>query len=870
MAKPSRKSRLILGALVGCSLFDGVRAFADFSGTPIVFNTDGGWSWFSDPRVIIDNNQLIIGSVAGANGTISNGNGGTSTAGDLDVTDFNFNTSSISETLLASKFDQDDHADPSFTVLPDGKIMVVYQTHGANNDVEWRLSTISGEGTSWSAQNTSDVNVANDGNGNTYGNPFYLAVPNEVVSFSRAIGYDPNYSVFTNLSAATPTFSYGGHWMYWQNPNNESLTGGNGRPYVKYASNGTNTVWFATTEDSPQNYLNSLYAGYMQFNSGGVGTVYTSTGTALGGLSTGTAPTGNGGNPPVGGNQGPISSGTGDSYLPTEFTPIVKADQNLNGLDLSSSSPYGAGYVGWATSMQLDGSGDPYLGFVVVRNLNGDYGNDLEYDYAHFVGGSWQVDRVGYAGLPLYNGQNQYAGLMAVDPQNPNKIYISDDVNPTTDTSILGPDDKQHWEIFEGVTSNNGSSWSWTQLTDTASDNIRPIVTAGDGEEALTWMQGTYTSYTDFNTSVVGLIQSAPTNISWDNLSANNLWDTASSNWINGSLVTTYTNGSNVTLNDNNPGPSGTPADYSITLNTTVSPASLTVNNSAGNYIISGTGSIAGSGSLTKTGSSSLTLNTVNTYTGGTNVSGGMLTVGVTGALPVGAVSITGGTLNLAANTGLATLTSLLISGAGTFDITNNHVIVTYGASDPMSVIEGYLASGYNNGEWNGTGIISSAAATQDASGGFKYGVGWADGGDGTHTVAGLSSGQIELKYTLLGDANLDGFVNGSDFSILAANFGQGFTNWDQGNFLFTPLINGADFSALAANFGQGDSGATVAITQADVAALDAFAAANGLPLPTIDAIPEPACMGLITMAALGVLARRRRGGTRSDTVSVI
>jgi hypothetical protein len=478
-------------------------ARADFGGTPIVFNTNGGWSWFSDPRAIIDNNQLIIGSIAGIT---SNG----SNAGDVDITDFDFTNQSTTETLLDPKFDQDDHADPAFVVLPDGRIMVTYQTHGANNDVMWQVSTSAGEGTSWGAQQTSVVNTLNDGNGNTYSNPFYLSTPNEVVSFSRAIGYDPNYSVFSNLNNPVPTFNYGGHWMYWRNPNNETLTGGNGRPYVKYASNGTNTVWFATTEDSPQNYLNSLYAGYIQFNGAGAGTVYTSTGTELGGLSTGTAPTGNGSNPPTAGNgAGSIHSGTGASYLPTQFTPIVKEDQNFNGFNLSSTSPYGAGYVGWASSMALDSSGNPYLSFVVVRNLNGDYGNDLEYDYAHFINGSWQVSRVGYAGLPLYNGQNQYAGLMAVDPLNPNIVYFSDDVNPQTDAAVLGPDDKQHWEIFEET----DVAGTWTdleQLTDTASDNIRPIVETGSGEEALLWMQGSYTSYTDFDTSVVGLVQAVP------------------------------------------------------------------------------------------------------------------------------------------------------------------------------------------------------------------------------------------------------------------------------------------------------------------------------------------------------------------------
>ena len=112
--------------------------------------------------------------------------------------------------------------------------------------------------------------------------------------------------------------------------------------------------------------------------------------------------------------------------------------------------------------------------------------------------------------MPLYNGQNQYAGLITVDPLNPNEVYISDDVNPATDATLLGPDGKQHWQIFEGTTTNGGGAWSWNQITDTSSDNIRPIVTNGSGEEALLWMQGSYTAYTSFNTKVVGLLEPVP------------------------------------------------------------------------------------------------------------------------------------------------------------------------------------------------------------------------------------------------------------------------------------------------------------------------------------------------------------------------
>ncbi len=141
------------------------------------------------------------------------------------------------------------------------------------------------------------------------------------------------------------------------------------------------------------------------------------------------------------------------------------------------------------------------------------------------------------------------------------------------------------------------------------------------------------------------------------------------------------------------------------------------------------------------------------------------------------------------------------LSVGGTVDITKNELLVNYSnGGDPMSTVYAELKSGYNNGTWNGSGIISSAAQT--LHNGLHYGVGWADGAN--HIVAGLSSGLIEVKYTLLGDANLDGTVNGSDFSILAANFGLGVTNWDQGNFLFSNSVNGSDFRRWRRILGRG------------------------------------------------------------------
>ena len=208
-------------------------------------------------------------------------------------------------------------------------------------------------------------------------------------------------------------------------------------------------------------------------------------------------------------------------------------------------------------------------------------------------------------------------------------------------------------------------------------------------------------------------------------------------------------------------------------------------------------------------------------------------------------INVTGGSVVLASPQHWAALT---VSGGGFVDVANNQILLSYGSSDPISSIAGYIASGYNGGAWNGPGIISSTAQT--ATNGLLYGVGYADGAD--NVVSGLSSGQIEVMYTLLGDANLDGLVNAADFTILAANFNQPVTSWDQGDFNYDGLVNAADFTDLAANFNQGASGAASA---GDVAALDAFAAANGL----LADVPEPGCAGMLAMAGLGMLRRRRR-----------
>ncbi len=145
---------------------------------------------------------------------------------------------------------------------------------------------------------------------------------------------------------------------------------------------------------------------------------------------------------------------------------------------------------------------------------------------------------------------------------------------------------------------------------------------------------------------------------------------------------------------------------------------------------------------------------------------------------------------------------------------------------------------------------IDSSAAAQPANN--HYGVGYADGADGV--VAGLSSGQIEVKYALYGDANLDGVVSGDDFAILAANLGKSAPAWDKGDFNYDGVVSGDDFAALISNLGKQTNGVAVQLPAADLTAIDAFAAANGL----LADVPEPASASLFAIAGVGILSRRR------------
>jgi hypothetical protein len=226
-------------------------------------------------------------------------------------------------------------------------------------------------------------------------------------------------------------------------------------------------------------------------------------------------------------------------------------------------------------------------------------------------------------------------------------------------------------------------------------------------------------------------------------------------------------------------------------------------------------------------------------------------------------VVISGGTLQLATGTGLAAITSLSITNGGVLDITNNSVVINYSGADPIASIQTLVNNAYSGGSWTGTtSITSSSVAAQNASSAAvgTYGVAVVDGADGY--VQGLSAGQLEIAPALLGDCNLDGTVNFSDFLILAGNFGKTGAGWDDGDFNYDGTVDTTDVSLLAGNFGD-----VSALTPPQLADMESFAGQFGDELVAnpdgvgfqVVALPEPTSLGLLTLSGVGILARRRR-----------
>ena len=182
------------------------------------------------------------------------------------------------------------------------------------------------------------------------------------------------------------------------------------------------------------------------------------------------------------------------------------------------------------------------------------------------------------------------------------------------------------------------------------------------------------------------------------------------------------------------------------------------------------------------------------------------------------------------------------LTNTGIIDI-NGFAILDYTlGNSPIATIRAQAQQGFASATWTGGGMTSTAAAgvALDGSNIHKTAVGYAEAshlGIGTFANQSVGSTSLVMRYTLSGDATLDGAVNSSDFNALSLSYNQSGKFWSNGDFNYDGTVNALDFNAFATNFG---------------------APLMGLPVPGLRAlIPEPATMLYFALAA--TLAPRRR-----------
>jgi hypothetical protein len=146
----------------------------------------------------------------------------------------------------------------------------------------------------------------------------------------------------------------------------------------------------------------------------------------------------------------------------------------------------------------------------------------------------------------------------------------------------------------------------------------------------------------------------------------------------------------------------------------------------------------------------------------------------------------------------------LTLAATSRLNLNDGGLIVDYTGGSPLSTITGQLTTGYASGAWNGNGINSAFAAAS----GLSDALGYAEASElfgafpATFLGEDVDNSTVLVRYTLSGDANLDGTANIGDFSRVAASFNLA-GGWSNGNFNYDILVDIADFSLLAANFNQ-------------------------------------------------------------------
>jgi hypothetical protein len=156
-------------------------------------------------------------------------------------------------------------------------------------------------------------------------------------------------------------------------------------------------------------------------------------------------------------------------------------------------------------------------------------------------------------------------------------------------------------------------------------------------------------------------------------------------------------------------------------------------------------------------------------------------------------------TISVQNNSAILTLavTGTTVQLGAQLDLTSNSLII-HGAGGNLANIVAQLKAG-SNSIWNGTAGIASSASASDTR--FLTTLG--NPPSDVSASSGLNStiSDVLVKYTYYGDENLDGVVEGADYTLIDSGSVNTSTGWTNGDFNYDGVVDGTDYSLIDNTF---------------------------------------------------------------------
>jgi hypothetical protein len=353
---PLRLRLIALAALTAASL--ATAAPAAHAGPPVTQTLgSGAWIWFSDPRAVYHAGQHRATYAAWVNDD-----------GNAILGSYDHDTHVISTAVLKYRLGRDDHASPTLLMLPDGRLIAFYSSHGGKR-IYYRKTQFPEDIAS--LEPARRVPTRSGRFGATFPQPIQLGRERgRIWLFWRGSDWQPAFATSEN----------GRRWTRPRTVIDDGIPRKRHRPYVKVASEGFDTIHFAFTEAHPGRYPTGIY--YMKYQEG---LFYTGSGRTIGSLST-----------------LPIKPAQAEQV----YDPKVK------------------GVRAWVYDIAVDDDDLPVIVYDEIYRHS-----DHRYRYARLTPYGWLDHEITPAGPAITNTPGWYSAGITLDHEDPRIVYLSRRVN---------------------------------------------------------------------------------------------------------------------------------------------------------------------------------------------------------------------------------------------------------------------------------------------------------------------------------------------------------------------------------------------------------------------------------------------------------